>query len=170
MGVYAGASGVVEGTSAGALRRPAGSTRREASIAALRVHGARIRRPVNASPPLQDEVVEEWREIRRQKQVRLTVEQVDDLIAAYEAGSSCHDLATQFGVNESTVFAHLRRRRVERRPFRKLHGELLDRAVSLYESGRSLRSVASELGVSKESVRSALVVRGVEIRGSGRQF
>lgn len=133
-------------------------------MVALRVHGARIRRPVQTSPPLQDEVVEEWREGKRQKQVRLTVDQVDELIDAYETGSPCHELAERFGINESTVFAHLKRRKVERRPFRKLHGEMLDRAVSLYESGLSLRSVGSELGLSKESVRSGLASHGVAPR------
>ena len=108
--------------------------------------------------------MEEWRESTRQKQVRLTTGQVDELIAAYLAGAPCRELATCYGVNESTVFAHLKRHKVERRPFRKLRSEVLDRAVSLYESGLSLRSVGSELGLSKEAVRSGLAAHGVAPR------
>ena len=89
---------------------------------------------------------------------------MDELIAAYQAGSPCGDLAERFGINESTVFAHLKRRGVERWPFRKLRGEQLDRAKELYVAGLSLRSVASELGVSRQTIRSGLVSGGVELR------
>lgn len=89
---------------------------------------------------------------------------MDELIAAYQAGTPCRDLAERFGINESTVFAHLKRRGVERRPFRKLRGEELDRAKGLYAAGLSLRSVASELGVSRTTVRSGLVSCGVVLR------
>lgn len=65
--------------------------------------------------------------------------------------------------------AHLKRRGVERRPFRKLRGDQLDRAMALYAAGQSLRSVAVELGLSKEAVRSGLAARGVEIRPQGRR-
>jgi transposase-like protein len=113
---------------------------------------------------LDDEVVEAWRDDQRQKQVRLSPQAVDDLLAAYRAGTPCHELALRFGINESTVFAHLKRWRVERRPFRKLRGDQLQRAKELYESGQSLRSVASALALSKEAVRSGLVCHGVVIR------
>lgn len=93
---------------------------------------------------------------------------MDKLIEAYEAGAPCQELAERFEINESTVFAHLKRRSVDRRPFRKLRGDSLQRAKELYGSGQSLRSVASELGMSPETVRSGLVSGGVSIRRSGR--
>jgi len=125
-----------------------------------------MERPVRESPPLQDEVVQAWR-AERQVQVRLSPKAVDDLIEAYLGGTPCARLAERFGVNESTVFSHLKRRGVERRPFRKLCGERLEHAKALYATGLSLRSVSSELGLSKEAVRSGLVSAGVEIRSRG---
>lgn len=95
------------------------------------------------SPLLVDETVESWRREKRQSQVRLTSEAVDDLVEAYQSGTPCADLAARFGINESTVFAHLKRRKVERRPYRKLRGEPLELAVSLYRSGSSLRASRS---------------------------
>lgn len=122
---------------------------------------------MHQSPPAEDEVIEEWRTTERQQQTRLAPDQVDALIAAYLAGTPCKELAARFEVNESTVFAHLTRRRVERRPFRKLHDASLKRAKMLYASGSSLRSVATELGVSKETVRAGLVSAGVQLRSTG---
>lgn len=104
-----------------------------------------------------------WRR-DRQKQVRLSREVVDVLIEAYRSGVPCAELGVQFGINESTVFAHLKRRGVERRPFRKLHGEQLERARECYEGGMSLRAVAVEVGISRSTVHAGLVAAGVEIR------
>ena len=137
---------------------------------ALREQSARIGRPVREAPPLEDEVVEGWRKVKqRQQQTRLDEQAVDDLVAAYKAGSPYRELVERFGINESTVVAHLQRRGVERRTFRKLRGGQLEQARDLYESGLSLRAVASELGLSKEAVRSGLVAAGVPIRGRGHR-
>lgn len=136
-------------------------------MVALRGRSARMSRqgevpPLDDEPPGQGSFPPDgW---HRQKQVRLGDEAVDELIAAYQAGTPCQELAERFGINESTVFAHLKRRGVERRPFRKLRGEQLDRAKELYAAGLSLRSVASELGVSRQTVRSGLVSGGVVLR------
>jgi hypothetical protein len=76
-------------------------------------------------------------------------EHVDDLVAAYRSGDSVPELASKFGVNETTVRAHLSRREISTRGnggYRKVHGDQLDRAQKLYAAGSSLRSVASELG------------------------
>jgi transposase-like protein len=121
------------------------------------------------SPLLVDEVVESWRREKRQLQVRLASEAVDDLVVAYRSGTPCAELGEQFGINESTVFAHLKRRGVERRPFRKLRGEKLERARECYEAGMSLRDVAVEVGVSRSTVHAGLVAAGVEIRRPGRR-
>ena len=100
----------------------------------------------------------------RQPQVRLSAKRVDELVELYRSGASKAELARVFGINETTVRAHLRRRAVEHRPRRKLHGELLERAAELYAAGWSLRSIGSELGVSREAVKSGLVAGGMRLR------
>lgn len=88
-------------------------------MVALRGQNARISRSHRESPPLQDEAVEVWRCTQRQVQVRLSADQIDDLVSAYKAGAPCRDLAERFGINESTVYSHLKRRRVSKRLFAK---------------------------------------------------
>lgn len=102
----------------------------------------------------------------RQRQVRLSAERVDELVELYRSGASKAELARVFGINETTVRAHLRRRAVEHRPRRKLHGELLRQAAELYAAGWSLRSIGSELGVSREAVKSGLVAADVDLRAA----
>ena len=136
---------------------------------ALREQTARMNRQVSGPPLVEDDAVEAWRREQRQVQRRLSPATVDDLVAAYQDGVSCAELAERFRINESTVFAHLKRRKVGRRPFRKLRGEQVQRARECYEAGMSLRTVAAEVGVSRSTVHAALVEAGVEIRRPGRQ-
>lgn len=100
--------------------------------------------------------------VRRARQLDETA--VDELVSAYLRGTPGHELAAQFGINESTVYAQLSRRQVERRPYRKLHGDQLRQAIDLYEGGHSLRAVAHEVGVSTSAVHSALTESGVRMR------
>ncbi len=102
---------------------------------------------------------------QRQKQVRLRTDQVDELVDLYLAGALQQELTARFGIHDTTLRAHLRRRGVlKQRPYRKLRGEMLEKAQTLYESGLSLRSVASEIGVSREAIRSGLLSSGVTLR------
>lgn len=92
-----------------------------------------------------------------QKQVRLSSEQVDDLVAAYQAGCSVRDCARDFGVHRTTVMSHLERRGVERRAQgRKLDDEAVAHARSLFAAGQSAASIAREYEVDAETVRRAL--------------
>lgn len=134
---------------------------------ALREHSARIGRPPSYTPELHDEAVQEWRSIKRQQQTRLKSDEVDQLVASYQAGASCRELATEFGVNETTVRSHLSRRDVPRSPSRKIHSQLLDEAVRLYENGESLRTVGRAIGAAPDTVRLALIAAGVTIRSRG---
>ncbi|MEA4944290.1 MAG: hypothetical protein VB080_07615 [Propionicimonas sp.] len=49
-------------------------------------------------------------------QTFLTPSEVDHLVADYEAGCGIQDLAEKYGIHRATVFAHLQRREVPRRP------------------------------------------------------
>jgi DNA-binding CsgD family transcriptional regulator len=97
-----------------------------------------------------------------QRQVRLQDQQILELLAQYAAGRSPSELAGLFGINEGTVYAHLKRQGAPDRPYRKLHGELLERAVELYVEQRlSLREVGRQLGIGRETVRAGLVATGI---------
>lgn len=103
--------------------------------------------------------------VRRARQIG--ADAVDALVWAYKSGDSVPELAGKFGINETTVRAHLVRREISTRGnggYRKLHGEQLGRAQALYAAGQSLRSVAAELRLSREAVRSGLVMAGVVLR------
>jgi len=130
-------------------------------------------RPIGR-PPLGQRSPDEWTEEtfrppdQRQKQVRLRSDQVDELVAAYLAGAPQHELSARFGIHDTTVRAHLRRRGVlKQRPYRKLRGDTLERAVDLYSSGMSLRAVASEVDLSREAVRAGLLGAGISLRAAG---
>jgi DNA-binding CsgD family transcriptional regulator len=99
-----------------------------------------------------------------QRQVRLPAEQIAALVEAYASGASARELAEQYGVNESTVYGHLKRNQTPQRAYRKLRGDQLDGAIQAYESGQSLRSIAEQLGMDRATVRTALAETGVVLR------
>lgn len=134
----------------------------------LRVQSARQTDPADLGEELVSGPARPAHEVRK-RQVRLTPEQVDSLVRLYAEGSSFPDLIERFGINESTVAAHLRSRRVPKRAYRKLHGVQLQEARRMYEAGGSLRSVAEDLRLSREAVRSGLMAAGVEMRAVGRR-
>ncbi|RFS84419.1 hypothetical protein D0T12_18440 [Actinomadura spongiicola] len=99
---------------------------------------------------------------RRAKQLK--AEQATELVQAYEAGATLHQLAARFGIHRATVSNILNRHRVKTR-WRRLTEEDIDEAACLYEEGLSLARVAEQLGVSADGVRYQLRKRGVKMRG-----
>lgn len=99
---------------------------------------------------------------------QLDDEQVRKLIAAYEAGATVYDLATQFKINRKTVSEILHREGVRIRG--RLSNEQVDEAVRLYDAGRSLARIGSTLGTTANTVRARLLERGVTTRDTqGRE-
>ena len=66
-----------------------------------------------------------------QRNNRLGEDKVLELVASYVAGMSVAELARQFEVNETTVRAHLKRRQVGRRPYRKVTPAQMQEAMKL---------------------------------------
>jgi DNA-directed RNA polymerase specialized sigma24 family protein len=100
-----------------------------------------------------------------QHQTRLRPDQVLELVRRYLAGMPALELAEEFEVSPTTVFAHLKQQDIPRHTYRKLHGELLDRATRLYlEEGLSMRRIAIELGINQGTVRSGLLRAGIKLR------
>jgi transposase len=101
----------------------------------------------------------------KQAQHRLKAEQVRELVAAYVAGASVHQLTKQFQVHRSTVVAHLERHGIPRRAStRKLSDDDVPQAAKLYEQGWSLVRLGEHYSVDDETVRRALQRLGVKLR------
>jgi hypothetical protein len=97
-----------------------------------------------------------------QKQVKLTEEQVSELIAMHERGAPIDGLAESFRIHRTTVMTHLDGAGAERRT--GLIQRHLTEARSLYESGSSLVRVAEHFGVDGETVRRAFKQAGISLR------
>jgi len=90
---------------------------------------------------------------------------VDELIAAYCAGTGISELGMRFRLHRTAVAAHLGRHCVERHGIAKAWTEdVLATAAALYESGRSLAPVGAALGVDASTVANRFFTAGVPIR------
>ncbi|NYH50679.1 DNA invertase Pin-like site-specific DNA recombinase [Nocardiopsis arvandica] len=96
---------------------------------------------------------------------RLKPQEIDELIAAYQAGTNVYKLGKRFGINRQTVSAVLKRHDVEIRK-RGLSREEIDEAVQLYGQGWSLTRIGKRFGVDSRTVRSRLLEQGVRSRTS----
>lgn len=101
-------------------------------------------------------------------QTFLTPDQVDELVAFYEAGATLVELGERFSIHRRTAAAHLVRRSVPIRS-RGLDACHLAEAVELYDGGLTLLEVGLRFGVSQQAVRRALGTQGIAIRPSGRR-
>jgi hypothetical protein len=99
----------------------------------------------------------------RQVQHRLRPREVDELVAAYQSGSSVYELAKCHRVNRKTVSIILERQGVPRR-YRLIEGQQLAVAIKAYESGDSLATIGDKMNVSPYTIRRALLGAGVTIR------
>lgn len=104
------------------------------------------------------------RSVATPRQRRLSPSEIDELVAAYQAGEKVADLVARFDIGRTTVKAHLRRRGIAGRPYREVHGELLARVVALYAGGWSLRAIEAELSIGREAIRAGLSHAGVQLR------
>jgi predicted DNA-binding protein (UPF0251 family) len=107
----------------------------------------------------------------RQRQRRLSPDEVLELIRLRETDTEIEVLAEQFGIHRTTVMALLQRSGVPGR--RTGHQDLstvrLAAAGQLYATGATLAAVGEQFGVSRSYLRDALPEAGFAIRPSGRQ-
>jgi transposase-like protein len=101
-----------------------------------------------------------------QRAKRLTQEEKQHIVAAYQGGRSSNALAREYGVSRNAVTAVLEREGVPRR-YNLLKAEDVTRASTLYVQGESLASIAPVFGVDYKTVRTALLRAGVEMRAVG---
>ena len=102
----------------------------------------------------------------RQKQRRLTSEEIERVVERYQAGESANLLAAELGVHRTTIVGHLKRRGVSTR-YKIIAEADLAEAVRLYEEGWSLARVGEQFGVSAHTVLSAFRAAGIATRPVG---
>lgn len=101
---------------------------------------------------------------------KLRPDEVVQLVAAYQAGTSQGELSRRYGLHIQTVKAHLRRHGVTIRPVQVLTAEQQDEAVRLYtDEAWTLREIATKLHVSSDTVRRILLQHGVTMRPRSRR-
>jgi transposase-like protein len=94
---------------------------------------------------------------------RLTQTETEDLVAAYQDGSTLRSLARAFGIHRETVGHLLDRAGIDRQD-RHVTAERLKVATQRYAQGDSLAAIAQALNVNAETVRKALIGAGISMR------
>lgn len=94
---------------------------------------------------------------------QLTSDELEALVAAYQAGSTVYELGAQFGINRETVGKHLRACGVDTTP-PGLRPEDVPTAARLYGTGQSLAIIAERFGTTANTVRNRLMEIGVVMR------
>jgi DNA invertase Pin-like site-specific DNA recombinase len=100
---------------------------------------------------------------RPQRAWQLSNDQIQQLIAGYQSGSTVYELADQFGIDRKTVSRILRRHDI---PMRRtgLLPEQIDEATRLYEDGWSTAQIAAHLHTDQRTVQRRLSERHVTMR------
>jgi len=104
----------------------------------------------------------------RQRQRRLTEDQVKQMAARYHEGAAVYELAKEFGIRRATVSERLKKAGVSMR-CQPPRSELINSMVGLYESGLSLAEVGARTRTSPGTVRRYIRIRGVQMRNSHGQ-
>jgi hypothetical protein len=100
---------------------------------------------------------------------RLGTDQIQELIAGYQSGSTVYELGDRFGIERRTVSNILHRHGVPMRR-RGLSPDQVDDAIHLYNLGWSLARVGEHLGVNHTTVLNKLRARCIPTRDThGRQ-
>jgi hypothetical protein len=103
--------------------------------------------------------------VRTTKQVqnRLSLAELDELLAQYQAGMTVKDLAHHYRLHRCTVSHILTRHNVTRRP-KGIPPELLEDAIAAYQAGSSLATIGAKVAVNAMTVSVALRKAGIPIR------
>jgi len=101
----------------------------------------------------------------RQRQRRLTEDQVKRMAARYHEGATVYELAKEFGIHRATVSERLKKAAVSMR-CQSPRSEHINSMAGLYESGLSLAEVGARIGTSPGTVRRNLLINGVQMRDS----
>lgn len=96
---------------------------------------------------------------------QLRVEEIDDLVARYQAGESMAQLAKDLNLHRSTISGRLRDRQVElHQPGPQMTEQQIEEALELYASGDSCVRIGKQLGFHQATIYNQLKRRGVALR------
>jgi hypothetical protein len=98
----------------------------------------------------------------------LQPDQVEKLIAGYQAGATVYELSAQFKINRKTVSRTLRRHHI---PMRRtsLRPEQINEAARLYQDGWSTAHIAEHMNTHQRTVQRRLAERDVTMHGTNRR-
>ncbi|MCA1836699.1 MAG: hypothetical protein LC721_10390 [Actinobacteria bacterium] len=98
----------------------------------------------------------------------LEPDQVEKLIAGYEAGATVYELGDLFEIDRKTVSWILRRHDI---PMRRtgLRPEQIDEAAQLYKDGWSTAQIAERMNTDQRTVQRRLGEQGVSMRDGRRR-
>ena len=106
-----------------------------------------------------------WGRLSNPPQRRLSPTDVEDLIAACQAGATISQLAVEFGIHRTTVTGHLDRHGIPRHSEQTAwNDEILKKAAELYAAGSSLADVADQFGVDPQTDANRFRRAGVAVR------
>jgi hypothetical protein len=94
---------------------------------------------------------------------RLEPGAITELVASYQSGSTCTNLARRYKISKSAVLGILHGHGVTMR-HQPLNDEQIAEAIQLYESGRSLAQVGEAMGAAARTIHRTLQTRGVAMR------
>jgi len=101
----------------------------------------------------------------KQIQKHLTLEEIAQIILAYQNGRSSNDLAREYGCNRHTICEYLKKHGIEvSRSKIKNEGQSKE-IVTLYECGHTAAEVAKITGRSTATIQRHLHEQGVKMRG-----
>ncbi|MEK6706749.1 MAG: hypothetical protein AABZ06_13275 [Bdellovibrionota bacterium] len=95
----------------------------------------------------------------RQRQRRLTEDQVKQMAARYREGATVYELTKEFSISRNIFSERLEKAGITMRE-QSPRSELIDTIVGLYESGLSLAEVGDRVGTSPRTVLPYLLIRG----------
>ncbi len=99
----------------------------------------------------------------RQRQRRLTPDELTRVAERYNAGATVYELAAEFGCHRATIAERLKLAGFTLR-HQPTTTDQVDEIIRLYESGLSMAKVAEQVGVSARTVFNYLQQRGVTTR------
>jgi hypothetical protein len=130
-----------------------------AQVEALKALLRKLPDPTSPAPPA------DRPKPRRARQ--LEPDQIQEIIAGYQAGATVYQLAARFGIERRTVSDILHRHDIQMRR-RGLSPDQVDTAIHLYNLGWSLARIGEHLNVAT-TVLTKLRERGVPTRDTHRQ-